>query len=70
MNYQGMDVDAWAQAQTLNPAPSRTAASAAGYYTGYDSLDMHWSALVPELPLEVRYASFVRRLNRVLARNG
>lgn len=67
MIHDNMDVDFWSQAQTLNPAPSKTAASAAGWYTGYDPIELHWSALVPELPLTVRYQSFERRLAKALS---
>lgn len=64
ITHNGVHVDTWAQTQTLNPH----------YYTwpkysGYDVLWCGWRDLgIPELPLEVRYDSFKRRLGIAQAR--
>ena len=61
MMYEGFDVDVLAQEQTLKPKPKREESI---WFTGYQKLGMEWYdyPFIPEIPLDVRYDSFKRRL--------
>jgi hypothetical protein len=59
--YEGWNVEHLSQEQTLNPKPKRDHGQ---WFTGYQKLGMEWYdyPFIPEIPLDVRYESFKRRL--------
>ena len=62
-----LDVDAWAQTQTLCPKPL----TSRGFYAGYDLINLQWYDLgVPEIPLDERFVSFKRRLDGAVMRRA
>ncbi len=64
--WNGINVDFWAQGQTINRRAER---GRLALYSGFDLLDpMYWSDFMDPIPLEIRYASFCRRLAKALSR--
>lgn len=63
--WNGIDLDAWCQSQTLGGPPI---ADRSQWYSGYEPITIHWSHLVAAIPLDIRFANFSERLARATAR--
>lgn len=67
MIWNGIDVGVHGPHQTI----SGLTPAVANWYTGYDAILVRPSDLgVPEIPLEVRYESFRRRLSKAIEKHG
>jgi hypothetical protein len=64
--WKGISLDHWAQHQTMNPPKGR----GMQMYSGYEELRIvpAWDDYIPVIPLKVRFANFVERLNKALSR--
>ncbi len=65
MTWNGLDVDFWGPRQTLSPKPIEDVWFAGNWYV---SMNTHWSDLIQEIPLDIRYQSFTKRLDKALGR--
>lgn len=65
--YEGIDVDTWSYSQTMRPRPAKLES----WYTGYGLLTQaQWYDLdLPEIPLDIRFRSFSRRLDNAIVRH-
>ncbi len=66
MIWNGLDVDFWGPTQTRNPPKDRTAMKIA-WYNGFDTLRID-ADMVERIPLDIRYQSFTKRLDKALGR--
>lgn len=64
--WNGVEVDTWSSVQTRRPKPKHSPDT---WHSGYALMNVQWYDLgIPEIPLNIRYESFKRRLESAINR--
>lgn len=68
MIWNGIDVEYWSQKQTLYPFMFRSNSMRVQWYAGYEAIGDYAPDWVGAIPLDIRYQSFTKRLDKAMAR--